>query len=297
MDKVNVKQVFLITILLIFWGTFSSISKLLLNGYDSISLLFFMYLSSAAAITVYMTATRKIKRIARMSRREIILYSLISLFSFLYYLLYFLALKQAPAIEITTINYLFPILIALLSVPINKEKFSFKTAISLFLGFTGVIIIVSGGNLSTISFTNIKADILIFLGALFWSFLSTFSKRIVKDQENFTFIAIIVQFLTCIVILPFFTKITLPDLTQFLGVTWLGVSNLVICFLIWLHLVSTLKTSTVASIAFLTPFVNLIAIVLILGEKLTIAGLVGFIVIVLGIVFQQMRPVKMRKLQ
>jgi len=286
MNKENIKHIFLISILLLFWGIYSSISKLLLGDYDSMSLLFFMYLSSAITITLYMLITKKIKAIKRIGKRELVIYSLISLFSFLYYFLYFIALKNAPAIEITTINYLFPLLIAILAIPINKEKLTFKKWVALLLGLIGVFIILSKGNLSSIHFTHIKADIFAFIGALSWALLSNLSKKYVKRQESFTFIAIIIQFIACIFILPFFTSIHLPNITQIIGASWLGITNLVICFLIWQNLVYKLSASTVASISFITPFINIVAIVIILGEKMTLASLIGFLVVVIGITLQ-----------
>jgi len=286
MNKENIKHIFLISILLLFWGIYSSISKLLLGDYDSMSLLFFMYLFSAITITIYMLITKKIKALKNIGKRELTIYSLISLFSFLYYFLYFIALKSAPAIEITTINYLFPLLIAILAIPINKEKMTPKKGVALLLGFIGVFIILSKGNISNIHFTNIKADIFAFIGALSWALLSNLSKKYVKKQESFTFIAIIIQFIACILILPFFTSIQLPNITQIIGASWLGITNLVICFLIWQNLVYKLSASTVASISFITPFINIIAIVVVLGEKMTIASLIGFLIVITGITLQ-----------
>ena len=290
MKNIDVKKIIQIPILLLFWGVYSSISKLLLSDYDSMSLLLFMYLFSFIAITIYMIVTKKI----RYSFREnIIPYVLISILSFFYYIFSFFSLKMAPALEITTINYLFPILITIFASPINKEKLTLKKIVSLFLGFLGVLIVISKGSIFEIEFTNLLADFLMFLGALSWALFTNFSKKYVKDQYHFTFISILTQLLICIIVLPFFTKIQLPNFSQIIGSAWLGITNLVVCFLIWQNLVSRLKASTVASIGFITPFINLLAIVVILGEKLTLASVIGFLIVVVGISIQNVKKDKL----
>ena len=78
--------------------------------------------------------------------------------SYLYYFAYTLSLKKIPAIEASMLNYLFPIMIVILAVPINREKLDARKSVSVVLGFIGMLIIIANGKFSDIKLTNFVGD-------------------------------------------------------------------------------------------------------------------------------------------
>ncbi len=68
--------------------------------------------------------------------------------SFLYYFLYSFSLSLIDPVDASCINYMFPIWITLLAVPINGERMTAGKAISAVLGFAGMVVIVTNGDLT-----------------------------------------------------------------------------------------------------------------------------------------------------
>ncbi len=93
-----------------------------------------------------------------------------------YHALYFAALQLAPPAEANLVNYLWPLLIVLLSAPLAGERLAWPHLLGAFLGFAGVILLAFGRGLS---FTGAHAlGYALALGCAFiWSLYSVLSRR------------------------------------------------------------------------------------------------------------------------
>src|SRR5215212_1353225 len=65
-----------------------------------------------------------------------------------YHALYFAALQLAPPAEANLVNYLWPLLIVLLSAPLAGERLAWPHLLGAFLGFAGVILLAFGRGVS-----------------------------------------------------------------------------------------------------------------------------------------------------
>ena len=93
-----------------------------------------------------------------------------------YHFLLFIALRVAPPVEANLVNYLWPLLIVLLSAPLAGERLAWPHLLGAFLGFAGVILLAFGRGLS---FTGAHAlGYALALGCAFiWSLYSVLSRR------------------------------------------------------------------------------------------------------------------------
>jgi len=93
-----------------------------------------------------------------------------------YHALYFAALQLAPPAEANLINYLWPLLIVLLSAPLAGERLGWPHLTGAALGFAGVVLLAFGRGLS---FADSHAlGYLLALGCAFaWSIYSVLSRR------------------------------------------------------------------------------------------------------------------------
>jgi drug/metabolite transporter (DMT)-like permease len=92
-----------------------------------------------------------------------------------YHLFYFLALRNAPAVEANLINYLWPLLIVLFSAFLPNERLKWYHAVGAILGFSGAILLVTrGGFLVQSEF--ILGYFYALLCALTWSTYSVISR-------------------------------------------------------------------------------------------------------------------------
>ncbi len=93
-----------------------------------------------------------------------------------YHALYFAALQLAPPAEANLVNYLWPLLIVLLSAPLAGEKLGWPHLVGALLGFAGVALLAVGRGLN---FSGSYAlGYLLALGCAFtWSLYSVLSRR------------------------------------------------------------------------------------------------------------------------
>ena len=93
-----------------------------------------------------------------------------------YHALYFAALQLAPPAEANLVNYLWPLLIVLLSAPLAGERLGWPHLLGALLGFAGVVLLAFGRGLS---FTGAYAlGYALALGCAFtWALYSVLSRR------------------------------------------------------------------------------------------------------------------------
>jgi drug/metabolite transporter (DMT)-like permease len=92
-----------------------------------------------------------------------------------YHLFYFLALRHAPAVEANLINYLWPLLIVLLSALLPGEKMRWYHGAGAFLGFLGAGLLVAKGSVAWDN-SHALGYMYALLCALTWSSYSVISR-------------------------------------------------------------------------------------------------------------------------
>jgi drug/metabolite transporter (DMT)-like permease len=287
-DKKNI-PIMTMLIILFCWGSFAAVSKMTLKNIDSFQMLFYMFGSAFLILTITFAFNGKLEQIKALTKKELLKLILISMTSFMYYFLYSLALKLVPAIEASMLNYLFPVMIVVFAIPINKEKLDTLKIVSIFFGFTGMLIILTKGNIINLRLTNVTGDILAVFAAAMWGVFSNLGKRNSIDNWISNYVYVLAAFCSSIISMFVFSRFIVPDIKTLVGTFWIGMSNIVIAYYLWFKVLKTTSTVLVSSFSFITPFVTLVFIMLLLGERITWIQVAGLSVIVIGIVVQSLR--------
>jgi len=79
------------------------------------------------------------------------------------------------------------------------------------------------------------------------------------------------------------------SLSQLAGLGWLGVMTSALGFVFWFKALQHGDTAKMANVVFLTPFLSLVFIYFLIGERILISSVMGLILIVVGIVIQSLR--------
>lgn len=276
----------LMGIILILWGTFAGVSKLSLKSIDSLQFQFYLFLIAFLEMTCLCIYNGKIKELKRLSKKDIIKLTVYSIPSFLYYIFYLLSLRMIPAVEASMLNYLYPIMIVIFAIPINREKIDLNKIISLIIGFMGVAIIFTNGNFKSIKISNIAGDLLAIGAAVSWGIFSNLGKRNKIDTVLSNYIFTTITFILSAIVMLMFFKFTLPGGQTFLGLVWLSTSNIVLSYYLWFRALKSASSALIASISFVAPFVSLFFIMIIVRESITIMQIVGLLVILSGTAMQ-----------
>ncbi|MBW6398480.1 EamA family transporter [Roseomonas sp. HJA6] len=148
-----------------------------------------------------------------------------------YHALYFLALALAPAVEANLLNYLWPLLIVLLSAPLLGLHLGARRLVGVALGFSGCVLLVGAGASFPPGATPGFAAA---IGcALVWAVYSVTSKRMAAvPTEALAGFCLATALLAGVAHLLFETTI-LPDGRQWIAVLLLGAGPLGAAFFLW----------------------------------------------------------------
>ncbi|MBM7653483.1 DMT family transporter [Neobacillus cucumis] len=278
---------FLMPILLLMWGSLAAISKLLLNNLDSYQVLFYMYGIGVAAFFIIVVFKGKFSAILSWKRSEFAFLCLCGTLSFLYDFFYLKSLERIPAVEASMLNYLFPIFIVIFAIPIHKEKLTVSKSLSIVMGFMGTLLLVTKGDLANVTFTNFTGDLFAILAAVSWGLFTNLIKKNKKDMFLSTFFITFTAFVLSVGSMLLSSEFLIPQRTDFFGVSWLSISNIVLGFFLYFRALKYSPASLIASFTFFTPFVTLVFIVILLGEKLTISDYFAALLIIFSVPIQK----------
>ena len=208
---------------------------------------------------------------------------------FLYYLVLLNAYSILSAQEAMTINWLWPMTLALLSIPLLKQKIKTRGMIAITISFFGVFIIATRGNLLGFEFTNPIGVLLALSSTIIWSLFWIYNTKDKHDGSVRLFLNFIFGTLFILISILFFEKMKMPDIKGMLGAAYIGLFEMGITFLLWLKALKLSKTTAhVANLVYLAPFLSLIVISFVVGETIVLSTIIGLIFIIGGITLQKL---------
>lgn len=267
------------------WGSTAAVAKLLLIGLDNLQVLFFSNLFSFLGLFFIVLFQKKKAIIQTYTKHDYFTFVWMGfLGTFLYNFFLFKGLDLLPAQEAFIINYLWPVMVIIFAALILKEKITRRKILGILCSFFGIIIVITKGDITALEFGNVLGIVLAALGAVTWGLFSVLGKK--QNYEGFTSMAFFYFFGTFFAFVAMVLFSNVPHLSphQFLGLAWLGVFVNGLAFVFWFAALRFGDTAKMSNIIFLTPFLSLVYIYFLIGEKILISSVVGLIIIVLGIV-------------
>lgn len=274
---------------IILWSTSATAFKLTLRGLSVSHVLLFSAITSTLIFLFFMIKNSKQNIIPIFKGKDFRNNLALGLINpFLYYLILFKAYSLLPAQEALPLNYTWPIVISIFSVIFLKNKLTFKTIIGLIIAFSGVIVIATRGNLLSLHFHNIVGVSLAIGSSVVWGLfwiLNLLDSRDASEKlfGSFLFGTVLILFYNII-----FDSNYILDMKYLFGAVYIGFFEMGITFFLWMKALSLSDNKAhTATLAYLSPFISLIFISLVLDEKLFASSIIGLILIVGGILIQQ----------
>lgn len=282
---------------ILLWSTAGTAFKLALRGMDLIQLLFIA--STIAWIFLLLVmAIRKQTGELRENTPKTLLRSAIGGFlnPFLYYMILLNAYSVLPAQIAGPLNYTWPVMLVLLSVPLLHQKVKPIELAAILISFIGVVVISSQGrNIFTTSINEPIGVIQALSSAVIWASYWIYNVKdtrseISKVTLNFFFGSIFTGIALLISPKPATWNMSV------IPAVYVGFTEMAIAFVCWLTALENSKNNVrISNLVFISPFIALIFIHLILGEKIYWTTPAGLTFIVGGILIQQLIPVTLEK--
>ncbi len=284
------KSYLLALIVILFWSTVGSALKITLRYISFAELLFYASLVSFILLFFLLLRHKKIFVIFRLSYKDYLRAGILGLLNpFLYYLVLFKAYDLLLAQEAGTLNYIWPVVLVLLSIPLLKQKIGFISIISILISFLGTVVIVTRGSILGLHFSNTLGVMLALGSAFFWSIYWIYN---IKDKKN-ELIKLFLNFGFGLIYIFFYLLLTsgfyMPGFYGIAGSVYIGLFEMGISYILWLKALQfSATTAKISNLVFLSPFISLIIIRFVVGEKIFISTIIGLAMIVGGILLQRL---------
>lgn len=267
----------LMSILVVFWGSFTAISKWTLNDLSSWQMQFYLFAWAMLGLTVMLPFGGRYKLIARLGAARTLRLCAYGTLSYLNYALYTASLKRIPAVEAAMLNYLFPIAIIVFAVWLYREKLTVGKWLLTLAALLGTYVIITNGQWADLSLTNVWGDLLALGSALCWGLFSILTRQDDSPLFASVFIYILVSFLLATGSLLLFSEWVLPSWPTLASIGYLGLTSNVVSYFLWFQALRITSVVMASSISYVTPFVTLLFIVILLGESISWYQLGGFV--------------------
>ena len=281
------KKTYLFAFISIFcWSTVAVSTKLLLETYNNIQVLWFSVLLAGLFLLAFNIVTGKIKKLKEYKPKDYIVSAMIGLpGTFLYYVFYYAGAERMPASQAFIVNYLWPIMSVIFACVILKEKMTVRKAVAIIMSFLGVAVVTSGELFS------FEAEVLIgalfcVCGAVSYGIFTALNQKFKYETSISMMFSYFISFILTTAINAANNELFIPMPTEFTVFVWNGVFTMAIANTVWVLALSLGNTAKVSNLAYITPFASLIWTTLILKEKLNIYFVLGLVIIVLGIFIQ-----------
>jgi drug/metabolite transporter (DMT)-like permease len=274
---------------ILFWSTIASVFKLTLRYLDFLQVILFASAVSIVILFIFLAMQGKISQLKELTPKDYLNSAFLGFLNpFLYYVVLLKAYSLLPAQEAGTLNYTWPVMLVLLSIPLLKQKIGFKNIIAIVISFFGVIIIGTRGDLLSLQFNRPLGVSLAVGSSVVWALYWIFNIRDKRDEIVKLFVNFLFGFVYILVLTVFTNGISLPVSKAMLGITYVGLFEMGITYILWLKALKYSKTTAkVSNLIFLSPFLSLFFINIFVGEKILFSTIIGLVFIVTGILLQQ----------
>ncbi len=162
-------------------------------------------------------------------------------------------------------------------------------------GARGIMLEYDGnGNIASLNFTSFNGDLLALAGAGVFALFSVLGKKYQYDQV----VSVFIYFLTALVLITptlfLFSSLRIPSVHIWFWLLLNGFLVNGISYIFWFKALEHGDTHIISNALYLTPFLSLVYIWLLLGEKILLTSVLGLVVIVVGIILQSVKIAHLR---
>ncbi|MCG9680275.1 DMT family transporter [Vibrio sp. Isolate24] len=274
------------------WSTVATAFKLTLAEFTPIQMLTAASVVSAVALTAVCLFQGKLSSLSSTFMANPWYYLLLGLINPLaYYVILFKAYDLLPASQAQAINYSWAITLTLMAAIFLGQKIRKQDWLACTLSYFGVIVIATKGDILGLSFESPVGVGLALLSTLLWASYWILNAKNKADP----IVGVLLGFLVAI---PFAVALSVYEgahwrgisLQGWLAVTYVGLFEMGVTFVLWLSALKlTQNTARISNLIFASPFISLALLATVIGEEIHPTTLIGLLLIITGLVIQQIK--------
>jgi drug/metabolite transporter (DMT)-like permease len=279
------------------WATIGSAFKISLRYLDQSELLFIASLVASLVLFTIMVAQGNLAGLSQLNLKQVLLSAFLGFLNpFLYYTVLLKAYDLLQAQEAGTLNYIWPLVLVLLSIPMLRQKISLVSIIAILISFLGIVVISNRGQFFTgkdgsADGNAVAHTIGVFLAvgsAILWALYWIFNVKDQREPVSKLFLNFCFGFLYTAILMVVSGKFHTPRWEGVAGGIYIGLFEMGITFVLWLYALKfSSTTAKVSNLIYLSPFISLIIIHFTVGEAILPSTVTGLLLIISGIGLQQ----------
>lgn len=284
------KAYLLASIVVLFWGTAAVAFKIGLAHFNYIQLLFWSSLVSVLILLTVLVAQRKLALLRQIKPKQVATLAVVGFLNpFLYYFVLFQAYEVLPAQVAQPVNYIWPIVLVLLSAVVLKQKVRGYDIIALLISLLGVAFISSQGEINIFSKSNPRGILLALASSIVWAtFWILNMKFALKDEVVQLFVSFLFSTAYCLVAMIATDGFGHYPINGLLAALYVGAFEMGITFVLWLKALQlSSSTAKLSTLLYIVPFLALFFVRMVLHEQIVWTTLVGLVLIIGAIFFQK----------
>jgi len=287
--KDNNKAILYVSITVLSWATVASAFKLALSSLTYYELLLIASFTALIAFAIILTFRKRWFLLRSVNRGQWRMFAIAGMLNpTMYYLVLFKSYELLPAQIAQPINYMWPVVLSVMLAIFARQRIpAFKFA-GMAISLTGVAVISVGpGQLTGVGLSVLGLTLGIgsaFVWATYWLInrMNAETDQIMSLFLNFFFGTIYL-----LMIAPFM-KIEISSLQGVLAAVYSGLFEMTIPFIFFgIALKKTDNPALINHLCYLSPFLSLFIIHLILGESIYSTTYIGLALIVGGLLFNE----------
>jgi len=182
-----------------------------------------------------------------------------------------------------------PVFMALLGMIFLREKLTAGQWSGILIAFSGLLLLISNGKISSISLIENKGDFLILASAFTWSVYSLVGKKITLNYPPLMTILYLFLFMS-LILAPFtlngenLNSIIRLSTESIVALLFLGFFCSGIAYVLWAEAMNEMPSSHVGAFLYLEPFVTVFTAWILLSERISLLTLISGIIIIIGVI-------------
>jgi drug/metabolite transporter (DMT)-like permease len=272
------------------WSTAATAFKLGLRHVDHFQLLLIANVVSLLALGSVMLVRGSWRTLRGAPRRQVVLTASLGLLNpFGYYVILLKAYDLLPAQVAQPLNYTWALTLAWLSVPLLGQKLRLRDAVAGVVCYSGVVIISTRGDLAGFTVDSPLGVALALVSTVVWALYWIGNRRSELEPVAGLFLGFAAALPFTLAVALIFSDLRV-DRGGLLAGAYVGCFEMGFTFVLWLTAMKLVSaTAKVANLIFLSPFLSLVFIRFVLGERIVLATIVGLVLIVGGLWWQGRR--------
>ena len=284
------KAYLLALIAILLWSTAGSAFKLTLEHISSAQLLLYASFFSLLFLTAWKAVEGNLILSFKISQREYLNSAIMGLLNpFAYYIILFEAYDLLLAQEAVALDYVWPLTLVLLSIPVLKQRISLLSVLAILISFAGMLVIIMKGSFGDVELSSPRGIFFALISSFFWASYWLMNMKDKREEVSKLLVNFVFGFFY-VLIYVFVTGVDIQISMEGIGGSiYVGLFEMGLTYVLWLKALQLSSTTAkVSNLVYISPFLSLMFVSVAVGETIYLYTIGGLALIVGGIVLQRL---------